>query len=87
MVAIGLILGPFNHYWYAILDKVVKGSGGQVVLKKIALDQAFAGPFFCTLFLTGKVNLKFQFSELYALRLIQQIEKNSSTLFSAVGLA
>lgn len=53
MVVIGLALGPFNHFWYSLLDKTVKGGGLQVVLKKIALDQAFAGPFFCTLFLTG----------------------------------
>ena len=57
MVVIGLALGPFNHFWYAILDKVVKGTGAQVVFKKIALDQAFAGPFFCTLFLTGNYTI------------------------------
>ena len=53
MIAIGFVLGPFNHYWYTFLDKVLKGSGGTIVLKKIACDQAVAGPFFCTSFLFG----------------------------------
>lgn len=53
MFLIGLFLGPFNHYWYKILDMVVKGSGMKVVVKKIAADQTVAGPFFCTSFLIG----------------------------------
>lgn len=54
MFAMGFILGPFNHGWYSILDKVVKGSGVKVVIKKIACDQAVAAPFFCSAFFMGK---------------------------------
>jgi protein Mpv17 len=53
MVMIGFVLGPFNHYWYSFLDKILKGNSGKVVLKKIACDQMVAGPFFCTSFLLG----------------------------------
>ncbi|GFO37194.1 mpv17-like protein 2 [Plakobranchus ocellatus] len=58
MVVIGLALGPFNHFWYALLDKWVKGPGAQMVLKKICLDQAVAGPFFCSMFLSGTTILE-----------------------------
>ncbi|KAK7100613.1 mpv17-like protein 2 [Littorina saxatilis] len=53
MLVIGLVLGPFNHHWYRLLDKLVVGSGLKVVVKKIAADQAVAGPFFCSCFLIG----------------------------------
>ncbi|XP_064607347.1 mpv17-like protein 2 [Liolophura sinensis] len=53
MFAMGFILGPFNHGWYSLLDKVVKGSGVKVVIKKIACDQAVAAPFFCSAFFMG----------------------------------
>ncbi|KAL8624187.1 hypothetical protein ACOMHN_046273 [Nucella lapillus] len=53
MFIIGLILGPFSHHWYRLLDKYVTGSGVKVVFKKIACDQAVAGPFFCSAFLIG----------------------------------
>ncbi|KAH9504151.1 hypothetical protein Btru_065115 [Bulinus truncatus] len=53
MIIIGLSLGPFNHYWYAILDKVIKGNSGKAVFHKILCDQIIAGPFFCTTFLCG----------------------------------
>ena len=56
MLVIGLILGPFNHHWYRLLDQFVTGSGLKVVAKKIAADQAVAGPFFCTAFLIGMVS-------------------------------
>lgn len=51
MFVIGLALGPFNHFWYRFLDRVVTGSGAKMVAKKVAADQAVAGPFFCTTFL------------------------------------
>ena len=54
MMGIGVVLGPFNHFWYKILDRYVKGEGVRVVVKKIACDQAVAGPFFSSVFLVGK---------------------------------
>uniref|UniRef100_A0A0B6YBP3 Mpv17-like protein 2 n=1 Tax=Arion vulgaris TaxID=1028688 RepID=A0A0B6YBP3_9EUPU len=53
MIIIGFGLGPFNHYWYALLDRMIKGSTGLSVIKKIACDQLVAAPFFCTSFLSG----------------------------------
>ncbi|CAG5135105.1 unnamed protein product [Candidula unifasciata] len=53
MAVIGVMLGPFNHYWYAILDRIIVGRTRKIVVKKILVDQAVAGPFFCTSFLYG----------------------------------
>ncbi|XP_005102213.1 mpv17-like protein 2 [Aplysia californica] len=58
MVAIGFVLGPFNHYWYTFLDRILKGTSQKTVLKKIACDQTVAGPFFCTSFLVGMTLLE-----------------------------
>lgn len=55
MFIIGLMLGPFNHFWYKMLDKYIIGTGIKMVTKKIAADQAVAGPFFCTTFLIGNL--------------------------------
>lgn len=56
MFIVGLFLGPFNHFWYGLLDRVIKGSGGKVVLKKILCDQTVAAPVFCSSFFLGKFN-------------------------------
>lgn len=53
MIIIGCALGPFNHIWYAVLDKFIKGASGKAVFQKILCDQFIAGPFFCTTFLYG----------------------------------
>ncbi|KAK7495838.1 hypothetical protein BaRGS_00012828 [Batillaria attramentaria] len=53
MFVIGVILGPFNHFWYRFLDRAVTGKGVKMVAKKVAADQAVAGPFFCSSFLLG----------------------------------
>ncbi|CAG5131005.1 unnamed protein product [Candidula unifasciata] len=53
MILIGFSLGPFNHFWYSLLDKFIKGRTGANVLTKIACDQMVAAPFFCSSFLCG----------------------------------
>ncbi|CAL1530328.1 unnamed protein product, partial [Lymnaea stagnalis] len=50
---IGFALGVFDHYWYETLDHYYKGITLNDILKKIALDQIVAGPFFSSAFLVG----------------------------------
>ncbi|GFR83053.1 Mpv17-like protein 2 [Elysia marginata] len=50
---VGMVLGVFNHVWYAFLESYLQGTGLTIVFKKIACDQAVAGPFFSSAFLVG----------------------------------
>lgn len=51
----GLMIGPFGHFWYTKLaDKLVLGTGPKVVLKKIGVDQIIFTPFITCLFFGGK---------------------------------
>lgn len=50
---VGMVLGVFNHIWYSFLDSYLEGGSLTVVFKKIALDQAIAGPFFSSAYLVG----------------------------------
>ena len=59
MFCMGFVLGPFNHCWYKILDHILKGATGKIVVKKIMCDQAVAAPFFCSSFFMGKGNILF----------------------------
>lgn len=58
--AIGLLMGPFGHYWYTILDKVYHKRTALNIARKMVCDQLIAAPIFnCitilgTLFLDGK---------------------------------
>lgn len=53
----GLMIGPFGHFWYTKLaDKLVLGTGPKVVLKKIGVDQIIFTPFITCLFFGGKNN-------------------------------
>lgn len=65
MCTIGIILGPFNHGWYSLLDRVMPGRTGRIVVKKILCDQLVASPFFAFAFFMGMGTLegqKFQVS-------------------------
>jgi protein Mpv17 len=53
LAATGLILGPFNHYWYTMLDRALPSVAALTVGKKILADQSVAAPFFCFTFLMG----------------------------------
>ena len=59
MTVMGLcILGPGLRSWYIILEKVVKGTGTAVALKKMLLDQIIWAPSFLAMFfcLVGLMN-------------------------------
>ncbi|XP_072041004.1 mpv17-like protein 2 isoform X2 [Amphiura filiformis] len=53
MLTIGLLLGPLNHYWYLLLDRVLPGATGRIVAKKVLLDEIIASPIFTTSFFMG----------------------------------
>ena len=57
----GLLLGPFNHVWYAFLDRVLPGCNTATVLRKILSDQLIASPFFAFAFFAGQFLLFFVF--------------------------
>lgn len=53
MLATGFILGPFNHYWYGLLDKLLPLRTRPTVIKKVLADQIFAAPCFAFSFYAG----------------------------------
>lgn len=40
----GLLFGPFDHYWYTLLDKRLPGRHAAVIAKKLSLDLFVYGP-------------------------------------------
>ncbi|XP_011301631.1 mpv17-like protein 2 [Fopius arisanus] len=53
MFAVGTAQGPFHHYFYAILDKVLPGRNAGSIVKKTVLDQAIASPTCLAIFFFG----------------------------------
>lgn len=53
MFIVGLLQGPFHHYFYTILDRVLPGRNPMSILKKTALDQTIASPTCLTIFFVG----------------------------------
>lgn len=53
MTVVGLVQGPFHHWFYMILDKVFPGRSAKSVLKKTLLDQSIASPTCLTIFFVG----------------------------------
>jgi len=53
MMVIGLLQGPFHHWFYMILDKVLPGRNAKSILKKTFLDQSVASPTCLTIFFVG----------------------------------
>ncbi len=54
MATLGLCMGPLNHSWYFVLDKMVLGTGARVVAKKVLADQLVMAPVCCSVFYIGK---------------------------------
>ncbi len=54
MSTLAFVMGPFNHYWYCFLDRLLPGARTATVAKKILMDQVFASPFFAFTFFMGK---------------------------------
>lgn len=58
--AMGLVVGPMNHYWYKWLDaRIIRGSQGAIVLKKVFADIC-ASPVFASTFISGVALLEGQ---------------------------
>lgn len=51
--SLGLVMGPYNHYWYTLLDKILPLANFKTVVKKILLDQTIFSPTSAYLFFTG----------------------------------
>ncbi|KYN10624.1 Mpv17-like protein 2 [Trachymyrmex cornetzi] len=50
MMIVGLLQGPFHHWFYMLLDKILPGRNAKSVLKKTFLDQSIASPTCLTIF-------------------------------------
>lgn len=53
MTMIGIIQGPFHHYFYGFLDKFLPGKTATSVVKKTFLDQVIASPTCLSIFFFG----------------------------------
>lgn len=53
MAIVGLLQGPFHHWFYMILDRVVPGKTVLSVIKKTCLDQSIASPTCLGIFFIG----------------------------------
>lgn len=53
MMIVGLLQGPFHHWFYMILDRVVPGRNAMSVVKKTCLDQTIASPTCLAIFFIG----------------------------------
>ncbi|XP_015116897.1 mpv17-like protein 2 [Diachasma alloeum] len=53
MFAVGTAQGPFHHYFYAILDKILPGKNAGSIVKKTVLDQTIASPTCLAIFFFG----------------------------------
>ncbi|XP_014472985.1 PREDICTED: mpv17-like protein 2 isoform X2 [Dinoponera quadriceps] len=53
MAVVGLLQGPFHHWFYMFLDRVFPGKGARSVIKKTLLDQTIASPTCLTIFFVG----------------------------------
>ena len=57
MAVMGAFIGSIDTYWYTKLDKMVPGSDGRSVTKKVFLDQIIWSPVCCSTYFFGKVFL------------------------------
>ncbi|KMQ95431.1 mpv17-like protein 2-like protein [Lasius niger] len=53
MTVVGLIQGPFHHWFYTILDRVLPGRSAKSIVKKMLLDQSIASPTCLAIFFVG----------------------------------
>lgn len=53
MMIVGLLQGPFHHWFYMILDDILPGKSAKSVVKKICLDQSIASPICLMIFFVG----------------------------------
>ena len=53
MTTVGIMQGPFNHYFYTILDRFLPGKNTFSIMKKTILDQTIASPTCLGIFFVG----------------------------------
>ncbi|XP_076758018.1 mpv17-like protein 2 isoform X1 [Xylocopa sonorina] len=53
MTIVGLAQGPFHHWFYMILDRVIPGRNAVSVVKKTCVDQTIASPICLGMFFVG----------------------------------
>lgn len=53
MTVVGLLQGPFHHWFYTVLEKILPGRNAKSVLKKTFLDQSIASPTCLAIFFVG----------------------------------
>ncbi|KOC67938.1 Mpv17-like protein 2 [Habropoda laboriosa] len=53
MTVVGLLQGPFHHWFYMILDRAFPGRNVMSVIKKTCLDQTIASPTCLGIFFVG----------------------------------
>lgn len=49
----GLLTGPFGHYWYLYLDKKYPLKNTKSIFRKMLYDQLLAAPVYNVLFITA----------------------------------
>lgn len=53
MVIVGLLQGPFHHWFYMFLDRILPGRNALSVVKKTCMDQTIASPTCLGIFFIG----------------------------------
>ncbi|XP_072261235.1 mpv17-like protein 2 [Pyxicephalus adspersus] len=53
MFVIGTCLGPVDHYWYILLDRILPSASIRAVVQKVLTEQILASPIFSALFFMG----------------------------------
>lgn len=56
MAVMGFILGPFDHFWYKMLDRRLPLKTARVIAVKVLLDELVMGTFTIAAFFTGQLD-------------------------------
>jgi len=56
--SLGLVFGPWEHYWYRLLDTWLPGRAAKMVVRKVLLDEFVMSPFEYVVFYVGKLKMK-----------------------------
>lgn len=93
MTVVGLIQGPFHHWFYLLLERVLPGRSTKSVIKKTLLDQSIASPTCLAIFFVGlgilesrKIEeiygeLKLKFADTWKVRKTMYVKSLFCTLF------